>query len=54
MGTSLDICYKLMSAAAILIWILYIKSQVLLTESSVETIRTLIKSDLFVFSSLSF
>jgi hypothetical protein len=54
MGTSLDVCYKLMSAAVILIWCIFIKSQVLLTESSVETIRILIKSDLFVFSSLSF
>jgi len=33
---------------------LRVKSQVLLTESSVETIRTLIKTDLFVFSLLNF
>jgi hypothetical protein len=54
MGTSLEVCYKLMSAAAILISCLFIKSQVLLAESSLETIRTLIISDLFVFSVLSF
>jgi hypothetical protein len=52
MGTSLDVCYKLMLAAAIFIWCLFIKSQVLLTESSVETIRTLIKNRFIcIFSS---